>query len=128
MSLVVAPMPFAISTEVNDCCAPSRALLFEMVNEPRVTLPVGFTISTFCPISMLRAPKGGALRFTTLALGGAADKVARVPVPSVCMRMSSQFFIIVVRSPKPLVMAFWEDIRSEEHTSELQSLRHLVCR
>src|SRR5258705_7197243 len=23
---------------------------------------------------------------------------------------------------------FFEDIRSEEHTSELQSLRHLVCR
>src|SRR5258705_8334665 len=24
--------------------------------------------------------------------------------------------------------SFWNNVRSEEHTSELQSLRHLVCR
>src|SRR5437899_8410411 len=26
------------------------------------------------------------------------------------------------------MLGFWDAIRSEEHTSELQSLRHLVCR
>src|SRR5205814_4773902 len=28
----------------------------------------------------------------------------------------------------PVLAAFARDLRSEEHTSELQSLRHLVCR
>src|SRR5205814_9288507 len=28
----------------------------------------------------------------------------------------------------PIVLSSWDSARSEEHTSELQSLRHLVCR
>src|ERR1035438_6424473 len=42
---------------------------------------------------------------------------------------------VVWLSPLPATSAIWmssslcaQDVRSEEHTSELQSLRHLVCR
>src|SRR5262245_65018966 len=31
-------------------------------------------------------------------------------------------------TPLQQYMHFWRHVRSEEHTSELQSLRHLVCR
>src|ERR1039458_3551350 len=35
---------------------------------------------------------------------------------------------IVTQNPKALTENFYRKFRSEEHTSELQSLRHLVCR
>src|SRR5258705_4812663 len=36
--------------------------------------------------------------------------------------------MIGARAPEPLRPSWLRTVRSEEHTSELQSLRHLVCR
>src|SRR5437899_3625371 len=39
--------------------------------------------------------------------------------------LQGRFALAVVRQPRA---DLWHLLRSEEHTSELQSLRHLVCR
>src|SRR5258705_7852615 len=59
-----------------------------------------------------RPPRSTLFPYTTLFRSGAAQ---RVP-PPVCQRQSPPM--------KPLAHRW----RSEEHTSELQSLRHLLCR
>src|SRR5205814_8676945 len=47
---------------------------------------------------------------------------------SVSDHVSGTSFLSIRRIISPLGLASAEPLRSEEHTSELQSLRHLVCR
>src|SRR5262245_12162875 len=57
--------------------------------------------------------------------GGAADRDLSVAPPGLGV---STGLVPVVAPPANLPCASGTKTRSEEHTSELQSLRHLVCR
>src|ERR1039458_10033021 len=61
-----------------------------------------------------------------------AGRPSAAPIPAVAGRISARRRFIIVGFPEFVLdiaspfRAHW--LRSEEHTSELQSLRHLVCR
>src|SRR5262245_63616806 len=60
----------------------------------------------------------------------AGEKVILIK-PQTFMNLSGQSVGEAMRFYKlepSVVTVFYDEIRSEEHTSELQSLRHLVCR
>src|SRR5262245_63102145 len=59
------------------------------------------------------------------------DTMNQVPRPPRLKPVTSTRFLSMVYSAKTFcnsAMTDWKRVRSEEHTSELQSLRHLVCR
>src|SRR5437899_12216008 len=73
--------------------------------------PTHRSVSFFFFLIIRRPPRSTLFPYTTLfRSSGAADKVLRV------------------RATDPYLLHLELRIRSEEHTSELQSLRHLVCR
>src|SRR5262245_64423608 len=53
---------------------------------------------------------------------------AEVPIPAVAVLVESALGHARIEDVQPLLALAAADDRSEEHTSELQSLRHLVCR
>src|SRR5205814_9096254 len=62
--------------------------------------------------------------FVIMGVSGlAAESVLRLPAA----KLGKRTFLLDTIDPDSL-RAFDEMLRSEEHTSELQSLRHLVCR
>src|SRR5258705_7065963 len=70
-----------------------------------------------------RPPRSPLFPYTTLFRSPASRRRARPPDPRRRPRTARR---ALTRDPRRLVGA--RHPRSEEHTSELQSLRHLVCR
>src|SRR5262245_65862946 len=54
-----------------------------------------------------------------------SDLSSHMPARSTIGR---SFSSVIIWTTGPAVVDRWRSIRSEEHTSELQSLRHIVCR
>src|SRR2546422_8630882 len=75
-----------------------------------------------------RPPRSTLFPYTTLFRSehDRRNAVEAVPIPA--LRARAVFEIAVVNIFLPVREAFLELLRSEEHTSELQSRLHLVCR
>src|SRR5947199_6869069 len=70
-----------------------------------------------------RPPRSTLFPYTTLFRSRISDRpVAGMAPESLDANRSSAYSLLENRASEIL------DLRSEEHTSELQSLRHLVCR
>src|SRR5262245_64489660 len=75
---------------------------------------------------LLRPPRSTLFPYTTLFRSGADDRSRRhVRRPH---HAAAGRNVHLPHAPARLPSAFVRPLRSEEHTSELQSLRHLVCR
>src|SRR5258708_28013891 len=73
-----------------------------------------------------RPPRSTLFPYTTLFRSVNINKrINKIEVPNL------DFFSGIISSPvspKKYPIYFWQRLRSEEHTSELQSPDHLVCR
>src|SRR5262245_64601596 len=80
---------------------------------------------------ILRPPRSTLFPYTTLFRSPLYLIVFFVPIVSHCV-FHSHCVSLCLSFPLCLIMSFVlpdpSIVRSEEHTSELQSLRHLVCR
>src|SRR5205814_8284890 len=99
-----------------------------------LTLPCEFRVLVFLLLSMRRPPCSTLFPYTTLFRSvleeGAqvmAQAGARAPARALGHITSSYHSAVLGRSIA-LGLERPSTARSEEHTSELQSLRHLVCR
>src|SRR5262245_62898326 len=87
-------------------------------------------------LTIPRPPRSTLFPYTTLFRSVVADEpherlnvdvVPRVQIGQLLRENRRKLQELTVRFPARL-RAVAEELRSEEHTSELQSLRHLVCR
>src|ERR1035441_7127351 len=77
-------------------------------------------------------PSAGAQSFTHSDTDISLPPIASYPTPQLGSKMTKARTAVAEGGPtgrrKSVQMLFRQALRSEEHTSELQSLRHLVCR
>src|SRR5947199_8546071 len=89
---------------------------------PRLTVALFYCLTSFVFFLMLRRPPSSTLfPYTTLFRSNT----------SICAYKKGHTYVQLAATPKSLRSAACSNFnatRSEEHTSELQSLRHLVCR
>src|SRR3712207_8243595 len=75
-----------------------------------------------------RPPRSTLFPYTTLFRSATMGNVLNAPVPSALWIEASKIFFLKSRFSKLAKMACCVVLRSEEHTSELQSRQYLVCR
>src|ERR1035441_10095966 len=85
-----------------------------------------------CPDTAHTSPKWSSARSATLAGMTNADSICPTAPPSVGAAAGANALsnarVTLLWAFRPKVRSPADPLRSEEHTSELQSLRHLVCR
>src|SRR2546425_5149752 len=75
-----------------------------------------------------RPPRSTLFPYTTLFRSGRQIRVCLEPEPDCIVETSDQAIAFFHEHLRPAVRRRGVDPRSEEHTSELQSLAYLVCR
>src|SRR5205814_7724129 len=97
----------------------------------RIRPPPGSTLFPYTTLFRSRRGSAGYERDSTVSKPGARHEITairRVRCP-LCGSEAGQWYTSRSRRDKSAPVAHpHEERRSEEHTAELQSLRHLVCR
>src|SRR5207244_8111451 len=95
--------------------------------DPDLRLPLPAALPTYPPRASAKAIAGGSSSTTVVPVRrrGSCPWPTRTPRIAVSVRFDAMAPLPESRKPSELYLT---DVRSEEHTSELQSPDHLLCR
>src|SRR5687768_18568398 len=88
---------------------------------------ISLVLFIFFFLMIRRPPRSTLFPYTTL-FRSVGLVVTQVPAPGVVVAKGTAVDYVISKGPEPTPSPTPTPVRSEEHTSELQSRLHLVCR